>query len=564
MFCLLQAALIVGLLVNRAERLQREAEAALIADVSSRFVNLPPADVDQEIINAQGRFCRLLDLDAIVLWQASGESGRDFFATHAYQLQGGPVASPPFRQEDFPWVRSEMIAGRKVMFTRLSEMPAEAEKDKASASSFGIKSSLTIPLSVGGEQVIGVLSFNAARKERRWPDPLVKRLELVAEIFANALARKHADLVLRESELRLNLATDSAGAGLWVLEWNSGQFWANGKARSIFGFTADEPINMARFQGSVFPEDWPRVIDSISNAAKTGAPVDLEYRIKLDDGTDKWVVSRGRPILRGNENPERLVGLTMDVTAQRKAEVETKELRNALSHSDRVSLLGHLASALAHELSQPLGAILRNAEAAEIMLKEPSPDLEELRAIVTDILRDDHRAGDVIDRLRSLLKRGSLNLQPVHLGEVAEEVLPLVRGDAAVRHVRLESSIASELPLVLGDRIHLQQVLINLIVNAMDALDGVAQAERLVRVTVRSAGASAVEVEVADKGHGIAKEHLPRLFEPFFTTKGSGMGIGLPVSKTIIEAHKGKLWAENDPAGGARFRFTVPVADAGK
>ena len=115
------------------------------------------------------------------------------------------------------------------------------------------------------------------------------------------------------------------------------------------------------------------------------------------------------------------------------------------------------------------------------------------------------------------------------------------------------------LPLVLGDKIHLQQVLINLLVNAMDALDGVAQAERLVRVTVRSAGASAVEVEVADKGHGIAKENLPRLFEPFFTTKGSGMGIGLPVSKTIIEAHKGKLWAENDPAGGARFRFTVPV-----
>ena len=450
LFCLFQAALIVGLLVNRAKRLEREAEAALIADVSSRFVNLPAAEVDQEIINAQGRICRLLDLDAIVLWQTSGESRRDFFATHAYQLQGGPVASPPFRQEDFPWVRGEMIAGRKVIFTRVSEMPDEAEKDRASASSFGIKSSLTIPLSVGGEQVIGVLSFNTARKERRWPAPLVKRLELVAGIFANALARKHADLVMRESELRLSLATDSAGAGLWVLEVDSGQFWANGKARSIFGFTADEPINMARFQGSVFPEDWPRVIDSISNAAKTGAQVDLEYRIKLDDGTDRYVVSRGRPILRGNDNPERLVGLTMDVTAQRKAEVETKELRNALSHSDRVSLLGHLASALAHELSQPLGAILRNAEAAEIMLKEPSPDLEELRAIVTDILRDDHRAGDVIDRLRSLLKRGSLNLQPVHLGEVAKEVLPLVRGDAAVRHVRLESSIASESSIGAG------------------------------------------------------------------------------------------------------------------
>ena len=287
--------------------------------------------------------------------------------------------------------------------------------------------------------------------------------------------------------------------------------------------------------------------------------MEVEYRIRLDDGTRKWLVSRGRPFFKANGDPERLVGLSMDITGQRKAEIEARELRNTLAHSDRVSLLGHLSSALAHELSQPLGAILRNAEAAKIMLGEPSPDLEELRAIVEDILRDDHRAGDVIDRLRSLLKRGSLNPQPVHLGELLGEVLSLLRGDAAARHVRVESSVAPDLPLVLGDRIHLQQVLINLLVNAMDALDGVAQDKRLVRVTVRRGNASAVEVEVADQGHGIAKEHLPRLFDAFFTTKASGMGIGLPVSKTIIEAHKGKLWAENNPEGGARFRFTVPV-----
>ena len=558
LFCFLQAALIVGLWVNRSKRRQGEAEATLLADISSKFVHLPPTEVDREIIEAQRRICQFLDLDLSVLWQVQ-EGHADFIATHAYQREESPAPAQPFRQEDFPWVRSEMLAGRMVMFTKVTELPAEAAKDTESATRFGIKSTLAIPLSVGGEQALGVLSFNALRQERPWPASLVNRLQLVAQIFTNALARKRTDQALRESELRLSLATDSAGAGLWVLEWSTGEFWANATARSIFGYTADERLNLARFETSVFPADWIRVRDSISNAAKTGAPVDLEYRIKLDDGTVRWIASRGRPFFKANGEPERLVGLSLDITGQRKAEGEAKELRNALAHSDRVGLLGHLASALAHELSQPLGAILRNAEAAEIILNEPSPDLEELRAIVEDILRDDHRAGDVIDRLRSLLKRGSLNPQPISLAEVVGEVLSLVRADAAVRHVRLESSIASKLPLVLGDKIHLQQVLINLLVNAMDALDGVAQDERLVRVTVRRVGAAAIEVEVADKGHGIAKEHLPRLFEPFFTTKGSGMGIGLPVSKTIIEAHKGKLWAENDPAGGARFRFTVPV-----
>ena len=561
LLCFLQGALIVGLWVNRSQRKQGEAEATLLADISSKFVNLPPHEVDREIIDAQRRICQFLDLDLSVLWQVQ-EDNTDFIATHAYQREESSAPSQPFRQEDFPWVRSEMNAGRMVTFTKVTELPAQAAKDKESASSLGIKSTLTIPLSVGGEQTIGVLSFNALRQERPWPESLINRLQLAAQIFANALARKRADHALRESELRLQMATDSAGAGLWLLEWSSGEFWANAKARSIFGYTADEPLSLARFEASVIPEDWMRVRDSISNAAKTGAPVDVEYRIKLADGTDRWIASRGRPFFKANGEPERLVGLSLDITGQRKAEVETKELRNALAHSDRVSALGHLASALAHELSQPLGAILRNAEAAEIMLQEPSPDLEELRAIVTDILRDDHRAGEVIDRLRSLLKRGKLSPLPVDLGEVVGEVLSLVRGDAAARRVRVESSLAPNLPLILGDKIHLQQVLINLLVNAMDALAGVAREERLVRVTIRPAGAAALEVEVADNGHGIASEHLPHLFEPFFTTKGSGMGVGLAVSKTIIEAHKGKLLAENDPAGGACFRFTVPVVPA--
>jgi C4-dicarboxylate-specific signal transduction histidine kinase len=260
----------------------------------------------------------------------------------------------------------------------------------------------------------------------------------------------------------------------------------------------------------------------------------------------------------------RTYGVVRDITLQKQSEMEALELRGELAHAGRVTLLGQLASALAHELSQPLGAILRNAEAAEIMLQASPPDLEELRAIVTDILKDDQRAGQVIDRLRSLLKRQSLDPQPIELPTVIAEVMSLVRADAASRHVELTYTAAPGLPKVRGDRIHLQQVLLNLYLNAMDALEACAPDQRSIQVSARQSDPATVEVRVADNGPGIPGESLPRLFEPFYTTKAKGMGLGLPVSKTIIEAHKGRLWAVNGPGGGACFCFTVPVAEGGK
>jgi two-component system, LuxR family, sensor kinase FixL len=265
------------------------------------------------------------------------------------------------------------------------------------------------------------------------------------------------------------------------------------------------------------------------------------------------------PLFDADGRITHFVGVKEDITAQRKAAVETKELRNALAHSDRVSQLGHLASALAHELSQPLGAILRNAEAAELMLVETVPDLDELRAIVADILHDNQRAGQVINRLRSLLKRGSLDPRPLDLCEVIDEALSLMRTDASARHVHLEFSCAPQLPRVSGDRVHLQQVLINLVVNAIDSLAAAGTEKANIRVQVCQTDATIVEVAVADNGPGITEEAIGSLFQPFFTTKAKGMGIGLTISKTIIEAHHGKLWAVNDAAGGARFCFTLPV-----
>jgi len=258
-----------------------------------------------------------------------------------------------------------------------------------------------------------------------------------------------------------------------------------------------------------------------------------------------------------------IAGLIGQRAWRRRLEREAVELRHGLAHASRVTMLGQLASSLAHELNQPLGAILRNAEAAELFLKSDKPDLDELRAIVADIHKDDQRAGDVIDRLRALLKRRQLDPRPVLLSELVDEVVTLTRVDSVTRHVGVEIDVPRDLPLVRGDRIHLQQVLLNLLLNGMDALADVADGERLLTVRARTAGAGFVEVAVSDNGHGIPAENVGRLFEPFFTTKSQGMGLGLPISRTITEAHGGRIWAENNAERGATFRFTLPVAKGG-
>jgi signal transduction histidine kinase len=246
---------------------------------------------------------------------------------------------------------------------------------------------------------------------------------------------------------------------------------------------------------------------------------------------------------------------------RRWAEGEIQRQRAELAHATRVSTAGQLASALAHELNQPLGAILRNAEAAEIFLQGPNPDLTELRAILVDIRKDDQRAGGVIDRLRSLLKRRNLEHEEINLGELLQETVKLVEPEAAARRIKVALDLPTRLPAIKGDRVQLQQVALNLILNGMDATETREPPARQVTIRAREAPEGA-EVAVLDRGAGIPAEKLPRLFEPFFTTKPNGMGMGLAISRTIIETHGGKLRGENNADGGATFRFTLPANGA--
>jgi len=256
-----------------------------------------------------------------------------------------------------------------------------------------------------------------------------------------------------------------------------------------------------------------------------------------------------------------ITGLLVQRRERLRAEAEIMNQRTELAHVTRVSTMGQLTSTLAHELNQPLGAILRNAEAAEIFLQKEKPDLEEIRAILADIRKDDRRAGHVISRMRSLLKRRSLELKSLDIAELLEEAISLAQPDARARRVFLTLQLREKLPAVRGDRVHLQQVLLNLILNGMDSMAGVAASQRLLTVSAKTNKEKNVEVSVSDTGAGIATDKIERLFEPFFTTKTNGMGMGLAISQTIIEAHGGKIWGGNNETRGAVFFFTLPLDD---
>jgi signal transduction histidine kinase len=360
---------------------------------------------------------------------------------------------------------------------------------------------------------------------------------------------------LHTSEKRMSLA--AAAIKLKICEWDVARdlLWVIDPAQE--GPPA-APVTLAGFMQTMHPDDRDTALSGLERAIRGGGGPEGRYRTLLPDGGFRWMAWAGQVEFDDAGKPLWVRAVGRDVTHLVTVEQETQLQRDELVHLSRVAMLGEMSGAIAHELNQPLGAILTNAQTAKRLLARPNPDSAELSEILDDIVSDDHRAVETIRGLRQLFQKAPAQqkTRPLDLNLVVREALKLAQSELQIARVELRTEL-SELPAIDGDRIQLQQLLLNLISNACNAMAGVDGGREL---TVRTGftDSEGVHVTVSDRGDGIPADNLSHLFDPFFTTRPGGMGLGLTVCRTIASAHHGKLWAENNPDRGASFHFVVP------
>ncbi|HEY1120277.1 MAG TPA: PAS domain S-box protein [Haloferula sp.] len=366
--------------------------------------------------------------------------------------------------------------------------------------------------------------------------------------------RRQAIEALRQSEERFAGVFRGSPVAIAIMRQSDGRLVeVNPEWEKFFEITRAEAVGKTPVDlGLVTSRESDRRFREMLRAGE--ALRSYEQQVLLRNGTTRWMSLFSELIQLGGEPC--FVVMSRDITEQREAD----EARRLIARSSRLALLGELTASIAHEVNQPLGAILSNAEAAEILLaKGGEGALPEVRQILADIRRDDLRASEVITRVRALVGNREMRMEPLDVNDLLESSMRLVVHDVRRRGVVVARDYALNLPVISGDRVQLEQVLLNLMINAMDAIKGVSLSHR--RVTLRSArrDPGAVEISVEDNGHGIAPEKIDRLFDSFYTTKESGMGLGLSLVRSIAETHAGRVTAENNSHGGATFRLILPV-----
>jgi PAS domain S-box-containing protein len=372
--------------------------------------------------------------------------------------------------------------------------------------------------------------------------------------------RKRSAETLEKERAFLRQVIDTAPNFIFAKDREERFTLANQAVAEAYGTTVDNLIgktdadfNPNKEEVELFRRADQEVIDTLQERFIA------EEHITDRKGRVRWLQTVKRPIIERDGSAKQVLGASTDITRRRETDIELREQRAELAHVARITTMGELAASLAHELNQPLTAILSNAQAALRFMSNKPADLEEVREILQDIVKDNSRAGEVIRRMRALVKKEELEFASLDLASLIRDVVALVHSDAILQNVKIALELDDNLPPVRGDKVQLQQVVLNLMLNAFDSMKDCPVRERDVKLRIAHDGAGLIQASVSDHGTGLSGDKLDKIFQPFYTTKGDGLGMGLSICRSIIDAHGGRLWAENNADRGATFYFTVPV-----
>jgi PAS domain S-box-containing protein len=427
------------------------------------------------------------------------------------------------------------------------------------AKRFSVRSMMAMAIYPRGDKPY-MLGIHQCSHPRVWTSQEERLLQEIGRRLEDALTSLFMFRNLGESERRLEQAQSISHVGYWERDLATDCYTWSDESYRIFGLRPHERImTLDAIREAIHPADRQMMMAAVTKAVESGSRYDLEYRAVRPDGEVRFVRSQGDVVRDESGRPRRVFGTVQDLTELRHAEEALRRAQDELAHVTRMKTLGELGASIAHEINQPLTAIVADATASLNWLAKPEPKLDMVREALQGIVADGHRAGDVIQRIRQLATKSHPQKARLDTNDLIHGVMPLVRTEVIKHQVSLRLALASSLPPALGDRVQLQQVIINLVMNGVEAMAVVDDRPR--ELVIRSEGhdGDRVLVAVQDAGVGIDPRHVDRLFSAFFTTKPGGMGMGLSISRSIIEGHGGRLWATPNPKHGATFQFTLPV-----